>query len=267
MPPAGGPGAVEVYGVQPLACSASLLPLLWVLAQLRGPTSAMAMKGSAGGLFAALLLCSATLAEGSAPAYQSPGLPVSERVADLLARMTPQELAHQLVNKNEGGWGDLPGILGEFGATGIGTLFVDEVMNKSAWGHANASQWSTPLEALRARNALQAAFMAQSRLGIPVSFCMEGLHSGAWGGTVFPGPPALASAWNASLVTAIGATIALEARATGVDTALSPVVNMFSVSPCLLHVRSQHFLLLPSHSNARQSSPHALFFLTLQAGS
>ena len=193
----------------------------------------MAMKGSAGGLFAALLLCSATLAERSAPAYQSPDLPVSERVADLLARMTPQELAHQLVNKNEGGWGDLPGILGEFGATGIGTLFVDEVMNKSAWGHANASQWSTPLEALRARNALQAAFMTQSRLGIPVSFCMEGLHSGAWGGTVFPGPPSLASAWNASLVTAIGATIALEARATGVDTALSPVVNMFSVSPCL----------------------------------
>jgi beta-glucosidase len=155
-------------------------------------------------------------------------LPVPVRVADLISRMTLEELAHQLINKNEGGWSDLPDILGEFGATGIGSLFIDEVMNKSAWGHANVSQWSTPLEALRARNALQAAFMARSRLGIPVSFCMEGLHSGAWGGTIFPGPPALGAAWNVSLVRAIGAIIAVEARASGVDTALSPVVNMFS---------------------------------------
>ena len=122
----------------------------------------------------------------------------------------------------------MPGILAEFGPTGIGTLFIDEVMNKSAWGRANVSQWSTPLEALRARNALQAALLSSSRLAIPVSFCMEGLHSGAWGGTAFPAPPSLAATWNASLVVLIGATIALEARASGVDTALSPVVNMFS---------------------------------------
>jgi beta-glucosidase len=160
--------------------------------------------------------------------YLSPALPVADRVRDLISRMTPLELAHQTINKNEGGWGDLPDILAEFGSTGIGSLFIDECMNKSSWGHANVSAWSTPLEALRARNALQAAFLASSRLAIPVSFCMEGLHSGAWGGTAFPAPPALAATWNSSLVTLIGQTIALEARASGVDTALSPVVNMFS---------------------------------------
>ena len=101
-------------------------------------------------------------------AYRDSTLPVPVRVADLITRMTPRELAHQLINKNEGGWSDLPAILSEFSSTGIGPLFIDEVMNKSAWGHADASKWSTPLESLRARNALQAAFMSSSRLGIPV---------------------------------------------------------------------------------------------------
>jgi beta-glucosidase len=150
---------------------------------------------------------------------------VAQRVADLLALMTPVELAAQLVNKNEGGWSDLPNITRSYGATGMGSLFIDEVMNKS---YSSAAMFSTPLQALRARNALQASFMASTRLGIPLSFCMEGLHSGGWGGTAFPGPPALATAWNASLVALIGSAIASEARATGVDTALSPVVNMFS---------------------------------------
>jgi beta-glucosidase len=177
---------------------------------------------------AVTVLCLAAASASSLPPYRQRALPVAERVADLIARMTPAELAHQLVNKNEGGFSDLPAIEVEFGPTGIGTLFIDEVMNKSAWGHANVSQWSTPLEALRARNALQASFLNSTRLAIPISFCMEGLHSGAWGGTAFPGPPSLASAWNASLVTLVGQTIAVEARATGVDTALSPVVNMFS---------------------------------------
>lgn len=160
--------------------------------------------------------------------YLNPSLPVPDRVADIISRMTPEELAHQLINNNEGGFINLANITLQYGSTGIGSLFIDEVMNKSSWGHANLSQWSTPLQALRSRNALQAAFLAKTRLSIPISFCMEGLHSGAWGGTSFPSPPVLASAWNVSLITAIGNVIAIEGRATGVDTALSPVVNMFT---------------------------------------
>jgi len=160
--------------------------------------------------------------------YEDRAAPIPARVADLISRMTPVELAHQLINKNEGGFANLPSILADFGATGIGTLFIDEVMNKSSWGSSNVSEWSTPLEALRSRNALQAAFLARSRLRIPASFCMEGLHSGGWGGTIFPALPVLAQSFNASLVRLIGGVIAVEARATGVDTALSPVVNMFS---------------------------------------
>jgi len=175
---------------------------------------------------AALLAALALAARArAAPLYRDASAPIPARVADLVGRMTAAELVGQLINKNEGGWAGLPNVTAAFGATGIGSLFIDEVMNKS-WNNAGA--WSSPLAALRARNALQAAFLASTRLGIPISFCMEGLHSGGWGGTAFPGPPALAATWNASLVTAIGRVIAAEARATGVDTALSPVVNMFT---------------------------------------
>lgn len=164
----------------------------------------------------------------STPLYLDPSLPIPERVADLISKMTPEEMAHQLINNNEGGWIDLVNITLQYGSKGIGSLFIDEVMNKSAWGHANLSQWSTPLQALRARNALQATFLSSTRLHIPISFCMEGLHSGGWGATQFPSPPTLAATWNTSLITKIGNVIAIEGRATGVDTALSPVVNMFT---------------------------------------
>jgi len=54
--------------------------------------------------------------------------------------------------------------------------------------------------------------MTASRLGLPLSFQQEGLHSGATGGTVFPEPLLTACTWNESLVVAIGAALADEAR-------------------------------------------------------
>jgi beta-glucosidase len=47
-------------------------------------------------------------------------------------------------------------------------------------------------------------------------------------GTVFPMPCALGSAWNASLVQAIGSAMAYEARAYGVNEHWSPVVNLWT---------------------------------------
>jgi hypothetical protein len=86
--------------------------------------------------------------------------------------MTPLELIGQLQNKNEGGWSQLPNITALFGKTGIGSLFLDETFNRT-WGQYPTS---TPLEILRSRNALQSAFLASTRLAIPISFCEELLH-------------------------------------------------------------------------------------------
>ena len=107
------------------------------------------------------------------PLYKQAGAPIPARVADLIARMTPLELIGQLQNKNEGGWDQIPNITAAFGSIGIGSLFLDEMLNRT-WGYYPTS---TPLDTLRARNALQSAFLASTRLEIPISFCEELLHS------------------------------------------------------------------------------------------
>jgi hypothetical protein len=73
---------------------------------------------------------------------------------------------------------------------------------------------------------VQAAFLNQSRLGIPVTFVEETLHGGMDDGTIFPMPCGMGSTWDAPLVAEIGAAIALEARAGGVDRAFSPELQV-----------------------------------------
>jgi beta-glucosidase len=67
---------------------------------------------------------------------------------------------------------------------------------------------------VRARNELQRSFVDRSRLGIPVSFVMETLHSGAPGGTIFPSPSNFGASWNESAMAAAAEIIAVEARGT-----------------------------------------------------
>lgn len=168
------------------------------------------------------LLASALVASVCAQPYKDPTLPVADRVADLLSRMTVVEMMAQLINRADtnSSW-----LLSQYGSTSMGSIFIDVVASES-W--TNASAWDKPLTILQKRNALQQAFLNTSRLGIPISVCAENLHSGAWGGTIFPGLPTQASTFNESLIQAIGAAIAYEARGEGIDTALSPVVNMFT---------------------------------------
>ena len=78
------------------------------------------------------------------------------------------------------------------------------------------------------RNKLQRAVIKSSRFGIPASFHVEALHSGAPGGTVFPESVTLGATWDPQLVKEIGAAIAEEARAFGADVAFSPVLNMWT---------------------------------------
>ena len=69
--------------------------------------------------------------------------------------------------------------------------------------------------------------MSSSRLGIPVSFRGELLHSGAvTGSTVFPMPVLLGAAWNRSLVRAVAAASAAEATAGGIDYGFGPVLQV-----------------------------------------
>ncbi|MGB0052865.1 MAG: glycoside hydrolase family 3 N-terminal domain-containing protein, partial [Terracidiphilus sp.] len=74
-------------------------------------------------------------------------------------------------------------------------------------------------------NAIQQWVIKHNRLQIPTLFIEEGLH-GFDTGTVFPAPISLASTWNSDNVERIGAAIAAEARSTGVDMILAPVLDL-----------------------------------------
>jgi beta-glucosidase len=77
--------------------------------------------------------------------------------------------------------------------------------------------------------SLQEFFINNSRLGIPVSFVQEGLHSGAAGGTIYPMPCGMATTWNPSLVQKVHEAIAMEVRTTfGGDRTFSPNINLYS---------------------------------------
>ena len=86
---------------------------------------------------------------------------------------------------------------------------------------------ASPAALVAARNVIQSTLVNGSRLGIPASFSQEALHSATQGGTVFPELVTQGSSWDPSLVEAIAAAIAVEARATGVDVAFSPVLNQW----------------------------------------
>ena len=79
----------------------------------------------------------------------------------------------------------------------------------------------TPAQA----NAIQSWVIAHNRLGIPALFIEEGLH-GFDTGTVFPAPIGLAATWNPVIARQTGSAIAAEARATGVDMILAPVLDL-----------------------------------------
>lgn len=150
---------------------------------------------------------------GAMPVYKDAAAPVPARVADLMARMTVSEKTAQLWTRELGS--PLALLLETCASTGIGQANVAFAAGTS------------PAEYLAARNAIQQECL-KNRLQIPVSFFQEGLHSGGRGGTLFPEPLTTACAWNASLVSAIGAALAFEARGAGVDNTWSPVLNMWT---------------------------------------
>lgn len=154
--------------------------------------------------------------------YKRPDLPIERRLDDLLGRMTLEEKVRQLdlysgakalVDQHSDDTHAVPGavfvpekavsLFGDLGVGGIHDLYP------------------TPEQS----NATQRWVIAHNRLGIPALFIEEGLH-GFNTGTVFPAPINLAATWDTAVAQATGAAIAAEARATGVDMILAPVLDL-----------------------------------------
>jgi len=178
--------------------------------------------------FVCLVHLSPALAQPSKPEtarqalYQQAGAPIDKRVDDLLRRMTVEEKVRQL--DMYAGAKDLVDKHTDDTHAAADAVFLPEKA-QGLWGDLGVGSvhdlYPTPEQA----NALQKWVIGHNRLGIPALFIEEGLH-GFNTGTVFPTPFNLAATWNPEIAQETGAAIAAEARATGVDMILAPVLDL-----------------------------------------
>lgn len=142
--------------------------------------------------------------------YKNPGLPVEERVDDLMGRMTIREKVCQLSCAYAYGgrldMGELADGIGQIGMSN-GTMTIE--------GNAELV------------NSVQKYLMEETRLGIPAIFHVETLNGGSLAeATTYPIPLGLAASFDDGLVGEMGAQIRSEMVAAGQRMALAPVLDV-----------------------------------------
>ncbi len=152
--------------------------------------------------------------------YRDPSLPVAERLADLLARMTLDEKIAQMsifhMTSN-----NIPDEKVELDAQTKASLA------NGAGGLGRPGLKSTARATAAWINAIQEHLREHTRLGIPAFFVDEALHGlMAYGCTSFPQAIGLASTFDPQLVEQVFTAVAREMRARGENYALSPVLDL-----------------------------------------
>lgn len=172
-------------------------------------------------------------AAGQAPAYQNPRLSTEERTRDLLARMTTDEKAGQLLCPM--GW-EMYEKNGD--SVSISPAFREMTDTRHAgtfWGVYRADPWTrktletglNPELAARAGNALQKYVKENTRLGIPLFLAEESPHGHmAIGTTVFPTGIGQAATWNPGLIRKAAEAMAREVRLQGAHISYGPVMDL-----------------------------------------
>ena len=168
------------------------------------------------------------------PGYRNPSLPIEQRVADLLSRMTLEEKVAQL----EGAWENRQFFRDPQ------ALFVDDkgvflperaaLLLKNGLGEMSRPSEGTrpkegkgPREMAEFTNTMQRWMKDNTRLGIPVLFHEECLHGHvAPKGTSYPQAIALASTWDPDLIREVFSATAAEVRARGAQQCLAPVLDL-----------------------------------------
>ncbi|CBG88121.1 glycoside hydrolase family 3 N-terminal domain-containing protein [Citrobacter rodentium] len=165
--------------------------------------------------------------------YKDATRPVPERVADLLARMTPEEKfaqmhAYWLVLSEEGDHRERSDMSDEF--AGVSEQAVLGERLKIGVGQITRPLGTHIVEAktgVRAANRLQKMLMEETRLGIPALFheeCLVGLL--CKDATLFPSSLNYGSTWDPELVTRAARQIGIEARSAGCRQGLAPVLDV-----------------------------------------
>jgi len=155
------------------------------------------------------------------PDYKNPRLPVEQRVADLLKRMTLEEKVAQ----TQALWKMKSLIMDDHG--NFSPQKAGAVLKYGMGQITRPSEQKGPRQMAEFTNAIQKWVMENTRLGIPVMFHEECLHGhAAPKGTSYPQPIALASSWDTDLVERIFSATAAEVRARGGQQALTPVLDL-----------------------------------------
>jgi beta-glucosidase len=159
--------------------------------------------------------------------YKNPGLPIEQRVADLLSRMTLEEKAAQMAGVWQGKSTTLVDEKGNFDLEKAKAHYKDEYGLGQVGRPSDAGGGRNAREQAELTNAIQKFFIENSRLGIPVIFHEECLHGqAAPDGTSFPQPIGLGATFNPDLVRKLFEMTAEEARVRGTHQALTPVVDV-----------------------------------------
>ena len=168
------------------------------------------------------------------PVYKNPAAPVARRVSDLLARMTLEEKAAQMMCVWQEKTTKLLDAAGNFDFNKARAAFkkghgLGQVGRPSDAGStpSDAGIGKNARETAVLANAIQKFFIEHSRLGIPVMFHEECLHGhAAIGSTSFSQPIGLGATFNPELVEKLFTMTAEEARVRGAHQALTPVVDV-----------------------------------------
>jgi len=173
-------------------------------------------------------------ARGKTPVYKNSAASPASRTKDLLARMTLEEKAAQMMCIWQEKSSKLLDAQGNFDFARAKAAFkngngIGQVGRPSDSG----SDPATPANGKNARgmaeltNAIQKFFLENTRLGIPVMFHEECLHGhAAKDGTSFPQPIGLGATFNPELVEQLFTMTAKETRLRGAHHALTPVVDV-----------------------------------------
>src|SRR5262252_2456328 len=172
------------------------------------------------------LLCSASLiAQDKAPKaaasdntpYKNPNLPIDDRVADLLSRMTLEEKIGQITPADNNR-------VHVIDPTGT---FTDDSASAMLNRWSDADLVFPARKAAILRNAVQRYVKEKTRLGIPELFMGEALHGFMeYGSTSFPQALSLASTWDPELVHQVFTAAGDEAGSRGAGQVFSPVLDL-----------------------------------------
>ncbi len=161
--------------------------------------------------------------------YKNPKLSIDERVKDLLARMTIEEKAAQMMCL----WMEKPNDNSRVPKEQmpLGGEFSPEIAKqKMPFGMGQFARQREYRDAKRSAeyaNAVQKWLLENTRLGIPTVFHDEILHGlMGEGATVFPVPLALASSWDTDLISRVFTVAARQTRIRGTQHVLGPNMDL-----------------------------------------